>query len=414
MAVAEKEGAAGQRAGGNPALEARERLRTEAELLVGGSDLSEVDKAAKALGVEMLNAGAGDPFFSRMSTASERTALRASIVMLALTAAPVIIAALEGNLSNARLERDFVHDWGYWFQAILGPPLVVWSLVRFFGSLPRVVMGLWLAGSVRASRDEFNAFNAWATRLFARRFISLAPAVTALVTTCLVVFVAIREPMTNWHYPDKGSWGTVAGWASYAVVYIAFYLLTFAVLRVLVTYRVLKRLFEHDVHIQPLHPDGAGGLKPVGRLCMKLRAAAVAVGLCAVGIVMWNTMTLAYPLYHPVNVVTMLAYVCGVTVAVFLPLHATHRRMAEARHEMLDAINREYETHSSGFLAALAGRESVDHDLLRQMESLHQMHRIAREMPVYPINMTIVYSFAMSLGLPIVIFVIQRYVGMFL
>ena len=369
--------------------------------IVAERRFGDVDEIAARLGIRLFDPGAGSGLLGHFSGGSKARAFMFAFVMLAISSLPAALAIIQGSFSNAALAQDFSSDWGYWIQAELGPPLVTFSLVQFMSFLPRVLLCLCLSGTVCMSVPHLREFNDWANRVYSRPFIVYSPAIIAAIATFLMARNEFVANAPSWYVPTKGSWGSLAGWAGFGVIYLAFYLTMVIVFRVVATCAVLKRLFASPLNIQALHPDGSGGLYPVGWLFMKLTPAVVAVGVCCAIMVVFGVTGFGWPLYHPVNVIVICAYITGATLVVFLPLVMIHRRMAQVKYADMEALNRAYEDRKGKLYAALRGASPVEARVASELETLRKEHEAAKVVPVWPFNTTMLLRFEFYVLLPL-------------
>ena len=191
------------------------------------------------------------------------------------------------------------------------------------------------------------------------------------------------------------------------------YVVAYAAFNVGVTIFVLRKLFgTHEIRLQPLHPDGCGGLGSLSEFSTR-----IAVGIAAIGLMIsaatvleiqqgtiWN----AFPVLAGV-----VAYAAFAPLFFFWPLGTAHDAMQEAKDaEMLmlarefdrlyDEIKSEIVDRSQDSIKSATGcrailsfivpakeeslREVVSSQALEKLENLRQLYHIAGEFPVWPFD----------------------------
>src|SRR4051812_2711338 len=124
-----------------------------------------------------------------------------------------------------------------------------------------------------------------------------------------------------------------------------------------------------DTRVQSRHPDGAGGLGPLGTVCF-INALIVIVPSIFLGL--WRTLIASVPAHHARYGylqewfdAPLLVTVCLTIVSFFAPLYGVHRAMARekaARQPELDAISTEMDelTRSMRIAAGVGNTDEVD------------------------------------------------------
>jgi hypothetical protein len=319
-------------------------------------------------------------------------------VVLFAAFVPVIIAIFAGNFVKPKpdLDLDAMHDLGYW-NFILSSLILMVALSVYFTELSRVLFELCTRKVFRVNKDQYNEFVRMGNQTYSGLLITFIPWIIAF-TVCIISLFVYQAGKTNtWHSFKTTAGAAFAGWASIPFIFTANYILTSAVLRIVASFLVLSRFFKFDASIQPLHPDGCGGLYPLGRLSMRLNTIVFGFGvICALGIFV-NTTDYGLKIYHPMNILLMISYIIGSVVVFFLPLYSAHSSMQEARTRTIEAINNRFQRLNEEIVADMRQNKRPAMEKIQEIEEI-------------PFNTKIVTSFVGSMGLPILLFIIQKLV----
>jgi hypothetical protein len=162
----------------------------------------------------------------------------------------------------------------------------------------------------------------------------------------------------------------------------------------------MQQVFELDVRIQPLHPDGCGGMRHLSDISVTIALFVALAGFAVVLLVGAGAKLTSVPVVVAVVLLVL-------TPLVFLAcLLSAHRVMKEARESLLMRLN----LQAQGRYDALCERlnegdvpaEETD-ELLR----LGQLHAFTCRLPVWPTNTQMVVQVLLSVALPLGMLVLQ-------
>lgn len=164
-----------------------------------------------------------------------------------------------------------------------------------------------------------------------------------------------------------------------------------------------------DTRVQSRHPDGAGGLGPLGTVCF-MNALIVIVPSIFLGV--WRTLIASVPAYHVRYGylqewfdVLLLVTVLLTIVSFFAPLYGVHRAMARekaARQPELDAISTEMDELTRAMReAAGVGNTDEVNTLKAKHGVLGDVYVREREIPVWPVDVTVLRTYLVSQVVPL-------------
>ena len=170
----------------------------------------------------------------------------------------------------------------------------------------------------------------------------------------------------------------------------------------------IRRLFRYPVNPQPLHPDGCGGLLPLGRISIALNyfvsLIAVYIGVEAVG--------QKAPVDHPLFIPVIVTFALVAVPLFFAPLAKAHKAMSDQRTQILQVLNDEFQMTYSRVEGALQEKGIPLADA-QKIESLERLYRIASRMPVWPIDMRVLAQFFLAVCLPLILSLLVEVFGRF-
>lgn len=169
---------------------------------------------------------------------------------------------------------------------------------------------------------------------------------------------------------------------------------------------LLGRVFGADrkITIEPLHPDGCGGLRPLSAFALKLT---VFIGLAGAAMLLIERFIFAHHLADkvyalPVHIMAVVLSVGGV-LFFFAPLMAPHRRMEAAKVQALHSVSDRFHTVEYRTLLQLSTLKSEGFvTASRDLEAMRKLYDLIDAFPVWPFDVRIFRVFALAvLGQPL-------------
>ncbi|MEC7987976.1 MAG: hypothetical protein VX278_22605 [Myxococcota bacterium] len=242
-----------------------------------------------------------------------------------------------------------------------------------------------------------------------RWFFPLALGVSVVVNALILLLQG-----DTWHAWDAGF---QAWWFRFFVI-INFYMIANILLRGVATVIQMRRVFESSdgktVVLQPLHPDGCGGLKELGAISMALNAflCLLAVYLSVVAFAKGADQTASpsdFPFFIPIIFVFII-----LSVYLFLaPLSRAHKIMSEEKRRVLAALNAEFQATYSKISESLQ-TDGISLQDAQKIESIERLYRIGSEMPVWPMDARIIQQLGVATGLPILLGMVTEFINRFI
>lgn len=206
----------------------------------------------------------------------------------------------------------------------------------------------------------------------------LFPASVALSALGNVAWLLVL-PSGDWKQLHMGP----AAWLLRVLVFLNVYVVLGAIFKSILVVRAMRRVFSHRIALQPLHPDGCGGLRGLGDIAMSLNyfLALIALFIWLKGFFAASLLTYWFaPIMGLFGVVAIYLFVA--------PLSKAHDQMKAEKLAILTALNRDFQN------TYRAVRKSLDEDGLsleaaQKLRALEHLHQVAARMPVWPYDIRI-------------------------
>ena len=185
-------------------------------------------------------------------------------------------------------------------------------------------------------------------------------------------------------------------------VLLAFFVITMLTCRARISI-IFIRNFLNFVKLtpRPLHPDGAGGLSIIGKVCIKFTIPMIIFGINLIASFFLHEGT-AYLVLHLAG---FLIYIVGIVFIFYYPLISVHKVMNEQKNKWLDEISDEIDKTLSR-LGDLLKNDSKDPDSeFKRLDNLKKYHSTVQEMPIWPYDLTTISRLVSSIMIPFVLFI---------
>jgi hypothetical protein len=362
-------------------------------------------------GYKILNPGKKEPIISFICRLNIYHFIMFILFILMLPLIPVNIAIYEKVFININLKLDMFHDFQYFILFSIGTPFLVLLIYQYFRFLPKVLLELCISGVVSISKERYNQYiENEAEIIYNRKLVTWPPYIIAIIIALITILFFVLGPMNSWQNPNN-SWGSISGWLNILHVFILYYLIAMILCRIVATFIVLNNFFsiknkenKSVLVVQPFHPDGRGGLYPLGKLCVKLNIGVFVFGLITMSAILMNYLYwIKGDLCHPINILILIGYILGATVAFFFPLYSTHNKMRLAKDISIRNINQRYRVLNNSLEHSIINNDLLDKRYKDEIDILDKMYTTAKLMPVYPFNFEILFSFFSSVMIPTIL-----------
>ncbi|MBI3946343.1 MAG: hypothetical protein HY321_10525 [Armatimonadetes bacterium] len=294
------------------------------------------------------------------------------------------------------LDQAFVQDTIAWLIYGLIVPAAALLALRFYAQVGSTFERLYADGVVQAPLGEYNRFLDQLHRRYNAPGVHVGVLAMAAAIYGFMVYHNQHDSVRAWL-----DWGMGIG-AAYqlAVGIIPWYSALLLLVKAVVTGRAMQRVFDWPVNIQPLHPDGCGGLRLLTDISVTIALFTALLALAMVLFIRAGTPLVSIPVAAALSLMVL------TPVAFAVCLHSAHRAMARAKSALLARVSQQaqpsYQALCEGLYRGEAA-EAASEEILR----LDALHAFVRRLPVWPINTEVTVQVLLSIALPLALLVLQ-------
>lgn len=213
----------------------------------------------------------------------------------------------------------------------------------------------------------------------------------------------------NWRSPAF-FWGNMYGivFFFFMMGYLLRTALAFVIRLIWCMWYIGKKLGDRDgLRIEPLSPDGAGGLGQFGKLAWRI------------DLLLLPTMSLAVYWYWtwdltPTYITGFVVLILLVPLFFLLPLWGLHGAMKKAKAQELQLLSQRFDLNASVMRQWLRGKWDVDRqqglEATAVVERVLLLHQRASHMPVWPFDLTVLARVVGYVLIPLLLILIQRFI----
>jgi hypothetical protein len=171
-------------------------------------------------------------------------------------------------------------------------------------------------------------------------------------------------------------------------------------LRLIQNARLFRNILS-GANLHPLHPDKAGGLKPLGTYALKTTYLIGLAGSIVVagGYISFLRGTFSQSYFFQI---ALLSYFLIAPISFFSPLKGAHDAMHKAKKDFLLKISQQF---NNDYLEAQSIIHEPGDDLeenIDKIEHLQKLHKLTSEFPVWPYDFATIRNFAFTITSPFV------------
>ena len=260
----------------------------------------------------------------------------------------------------------------------------------------------------------------WITRAFGRKWLLIIIIVFAIIFTCNPFAVFTENPIfhcyiTRLMFPQNISWITTAVFDLFvkSPLYFGIIILIFNCMGVATVIFVMSRW---NIKTSMLHPDGSGGLRPIGELALKT-AASWAIPMSAMILSLSITFIYNTPgfSFSVPLLIAMSILIAVSTVLVFLvPLRSVHHKCVQNKHDKLLEIQKPFDKGYAKFQEELKrGEPGMNPQLIEELILLNTLNEQIEEMRDWPWDTGILWKACIAILSPLAIQLIVQIGNLF-
>jgi len=328
------------------------------------------------------------------------------LVLICISLLPIIASIINGTFINKSLKVDAIWDIGYHVQFLLLLPFFTFFVRKYFEKLEDAILILDKTRVIKMNNLEYNEAVDYSNKLFSHWAITFIPYIISLLMTIFTT--------TNYIFAGHNTWNSAISLKDVAITDILsilpmlplFYILPAIILRIILTYFVIKKFLSGQVDIQPLHPDNCGGLSPLGDFSLRNSYVGIGVGIPVVILVLFNIYKTDFPISNIYNIMNISTYIISLTIIFFLPLLGARGSMLLAKNLEKKRISDYYQEEKEIIYLGIDKKLPLKDLELSKLEGLMKLYETAKSMPVYPFDTRNVVRFFFSILWPIILLII--------
>ncbi|MDD5090014.1 MAG: hypothetical protein PHQ23_03770 [Candidatus Wallbacteria bacterium] len=302
----------------------------------------------------------------------------------------MMLGALTGLLTGEKSGlTPMYNDYANLANMGLLSPLGAWVLVNFYRKLMRMFSVLPLSGALPMD-NRFEELGREFQPLYESRGVLAA----AFAVAATFAFRTVLNSPGDWY----GINGGITSFYTWIFVVINYAMIMVILYKCLLTVRLLSRVLDLPLVIQPLHTDGCGGLRSIGDTSLAINYFNV--------VVMAFMMVLA--VFQPDQVsktfflVLFLTLIAATIASLVSILFKAHVMMTQMRDSILSDLN-------TRFQKALAdcSNDAQGSDTIHSLNGICAFYREVTFMPVWPYDAWALKRFLSSFSLSVIIILVE-------
>ena len=333
------------------------------------------------------------------------------ITLLSLVV-PLVLAWASGVLqSSEHVKMSYLDDFVAWGGVGLGIPLIVLCTIRYLYTLRRALL--------LTFRRTIFSVQPNSQRQVVSHFVdginsrwNLITFVFALLSNIIWLPYLASSPSTTWILQcDEGVCGlTIPGMYYMFLVTVTIYMyLSVAICGVRTAVFLWRLVRLGEVNVNPLHPDRSGGLAFLGELGIQNVYPIVIIGFNISLVALSDVVNLDKPFISPYHLILATSYVIVAFTVFFLPLSVFYRPMKKQKDNVLASLGKRSQ---QAYMQIQNANDTETFDAaLKEIQRIEAMHKIAKEMPVWPFSFAIVRKFMIAILSPLLPAIIGQLVA---
>jgi hypothetical protein len=318
---------------------------------------------------------------------------------------PIVLSIFSGNFINDALDIEAFTDYSYHVMYLILLPFFVIFIPYYLNGLEKAIDDLHDSQVVQLDDVKYAELFKYANEKFASKTVTLIPYLFAIL---FIIFTTVNYNLAGHNSWDSSSLQniTLVSILAIFIKFLFYYFFCALLIRIVLTYFVIHKLFDGNVNVQPLHPDNCGGLSPLGEFALRITWAGIGIGIPVVILVYVNVYN-EIPQYQVYNTLNIAGYIIAMCIVFFLPLLGARKCMLVAKSEELKRISDSYQIERRSIFNEIHNYSPSNKLNVSNLEGLMKLYEIARLMPVWPFNSKNIIRFLSSVLWPLLLVFLQ-------
>lgn len=191
-------------------------------------------------------------------------------------------------------------------------------------------------------------------------------------------------------------------WVRAPMMFISIYALVIFIYDLGIIVLTLNTLFQNVIiKVEPLHPDGAGGLSAIGNFVSSLGYLLLALGIVYSTRIIVQTSIGFSSMDGIVTLIGLGLYILLSPFVFFLPLQSARNAMIASRVKLLSDISKEFNATFSEIHKLRSEKADKLEPLLKRQRQIEEIHKMVERFPVWPFNFENIRKFFSLVFIPI-------------
>ena len=339
------------------------------------------------------------------------TSLVVYLWCVGLTYVPLLLFASWSVKPTGPTRLPFLLDWNIAFTFLVSFPTLVLLIVSDERGLALALKRVWASGVISTDVEDGEALaRRWNVRF---RWANVGAYAVGLSAGAVLSWLTLQAYV----WTNAGFWAAPTG-VPEAIGYVYLYCiaLLYAAISVFVARSVLIALFLKElverltIRLLPFHPDGCGGLQPVGRLGLRNQYTLTILGL---NIVIFGFVTLHYLVPRGAELylmtIAVLVYAILGPVVFMGPLLPFRAGMLRSKAVLMGELSERLRTDFTAIRGKLQ-TEGLSNADVEALERLKKVGAMIEELPVWPFDARTLRTFGSAYVVPFVLPLLSKVV----
>jgi hypothetical protein len=300
-------------------------------------------------------------------------------------------------------------------SAILNDDLAIPIIFAYFlwiqGAFNKVV-NKFIAGGILTKSERVLAILDGCRKQLQSKWLPILASLAGVIFTTwfLLLFTQSESEIhTGWVYANPA-----IPWIRAPMMFITVYALVLFLTDLGIMIKTFNTLFQDEtIRVEPLHPDGAGGLSPIGAFTSSLGYMIFMIGVAySFRIVGQNIVDFA----GTDDIMTWLGLVIYLVVSplfFFLPLRAVRAAMIRSRDGLLMELSAEFDVIFNELHKLRSKNAEMIEPYLKRYRQINETRKIIEKFPVWPFNIGNLRNFFGLVVIPILPALISIVIDLF-
>lgn len=305
-----------------------------------------------------------------------------------------LISLISGTLlpNPASSRTAFLEDEFYFLSETILVP-VVWGFYLWICKSPKEVLSKLQEAEVLKLRDEdINP----AKKILGNRWVIWMIAIIGLIAAQQYYFQYADFFPRVWYNTHL----VFLLLRSVLVIFPAAFAGCSIIIRGVINVIVFKHILK-GVNVNPLHPDRAGGLLPLGQYALTttylIALAGIVAAFAEYSAIQKGTFATA-TFFH----LAIVVYIIAAPISFFAPLGTARSAMQEAKNSLMLRISKQFNQDYSLAFNELAGSAEELKERLDKVEQLQKMQKLTESFPIWPFDIETIRRFLFAITSPLI------------